>query len=881
MDRAADRAARTARRTATEPGRRRGAGLGLLGLGLGLAALSWAVACRTLGITRVEPVPDHASSLFADARAWLRLDSPEGRERARDAARLSSAFAPDWVAPRRLLDDLLQDDLLGIEALEAHLRALENDPDDGAELYLTGRLEGEAGFERFERAARVAPGLAWGHHGLAYAAELAGRHDEAIEHEERALALARDSWERSFFIASLARFLVVADRPKDAIERLRERLDEAEVVPPDWIALSVQLAETELSLLFRPEARDGYERALRLLRGHDLTDAEVVSLSERVRQVSWIDDPARLELQLALASRAGAMRDRLRAELLLEHRPTPLALGLLRRSEEGAGGRARSGPLARRARFAAGLFAEAIEVWRSEQPAVVLDDAGLPKDAKLARIVRAGRALELEGSDAASLDELGDALIAAGWFREARSVASTLALDDLDRALALEARAVAGQELLQGLDRQMRRLERVGARGLELLSDGSGEGELTLEDLTEGGEIQVEDLQELLAAFGPRVARANEFLGGSRDRTDLAHELATSPLLSYGLIGALVHPGPWFSEADERAGVGRAGEPVPGLARVLDRLGRFGIFGKLTGAGGPDGTVLQRVLVEERAGEHLGVEWSGTIAWCEGADVASRAVRRGARISGAALHEGYWIDLDMVRQEWLAWRELEERFLGGERERLTSALATRGLALAKPESHTRARRRERRRTEPLLRAADRLQIAVLVDRYAERAGDGGIEPGSLVTLDELARNTAIHEEGHLCDRARFLPLSENLFGALGFLISNRLSPQRLNERLEYRAQLIALSRADDPRVPLVEILRATEARSNLTPHAAGYGAILKDLLAELDRRLDDDPHAWPELDPGRMLAHQLHRIRPERVRELALALCEDEGLIEE
>ena len=108
-----------------------------------------------------------------------------------------------------------------------------------------------------------------------------------------------------------------------------------------------------------------------------------------------------------------------------------------------------------------------------------------------------------------------------------------------------------------------------------------------------------------------------------------------------------------------------------------------------------------------------------------------------------------------------------------------------------------------------------------------------------------------------------------------------LSPARVSERLEYRAQLVALARAHDPRVPLVEILRATDVGGELTPHAAGYGAILEDLLAELDRRLTEDPEAWPELEPDRMLAHQLHHVGPGRLRELALALCAAEGLVED
>ena len=67
--------------------------------------------------------------------------------------------------------------------------------------------------------------------------------------------------------------------------------------------------------------------------------------------------------------------------------------------------------------------------------------------------------------------------------------------------------------------------------------------------------------------------------------------LQGSPRFDYGPIGELVHPGPTFSEADERAGLGKAGEPVPGLARLCDSIGRFGLFGAMNGSS-PDGTLL-------------------------------------------------------------------------------------------------------------------------------------------------------------------------------------------------------------------------------------------------------------------------------------------------
>jgi hypothetical protein len=317
---------------------------------------------------------------------------------------------------------------------------------------------------------------------------------------------------------------------------------------------------------------------------------------------------------------------------------------------------------------------------------------------------------------------------------------------------------------------------------------------------------------------------------------------------------------------------------VPGLASALDAVGRFGVFGEVLGGGGPDGTVLQRVLIEVRSGEHLGVPWSGTVAWCEGADVLSRAGRNGAQISGAALHEGYWVDLDSVRTEFLFWNDFERRFLDpAQGARWERALATRGLALETAPERNGERRRERRATQPLLGASELVRLAILSDRRALRAAEGA-EVRDLVSFEELARLTALHEEGHLCERARFLPLSRRWPHVLAFFASSGFSPQRVAERLEERAQLVALCTASDPRVPLVEILRAVEMGGSLTPHAAGYGSILEGLLREIDRDLAEDPERWPELDPDRMIAHQLHRIGPGRLRGLGLRLARREGL---
>ena len=850
-------------------------------------------ACRSmLPPVRVTEVPLEASAALEEARAWLRGSEPVARERAFAAAQRAQLLAPDWVAPRRMLDDFENQDLLGIEALAGHRASLVANPDDAAEQYLAGRLEGDFGAPRFERAVALDPDLAWGHHGLAYMAGQRGDHGLASTHAQRALARARDPWERTYFTSRLAFHYTSSDRRDRALELLGERIADPEIAPVDMVQLSVQSALIELSMVFQPEYKRGYARALELLRAHDLTDAEVESLVRRLRLFRGADNHANLELQLALSSRSSPARDLWRAEMMLDSRSTPLALGLLRRAREKwvSGGRS-DRTLLRAARFAAGQYALAVEEWARDQPRVVLDHEGLPQDPALRNIVEHVAALRAEGGASAAarttgageeaapqptpddewLATFGDHLVQAGWFREARSVASALAVHDLDRALYLEDRAAAGRGLLGGITHLMRTVDRRGASGGSLAS-GATWGDLEPTDLVEGKPQDVADLDGVLASMAPIVARSSALLGGESDEGRLAEELRSSPRLEYGSFGALIHPGPWFSKADEKAGLGAAGEPVPGLAELLARLGRFGVFGQMMGGGGPDGTVLQRVLAAERSGEHLGVEWSGTVVWCEGADLKSRAGRLGADISGAALHEGYWIDVDAVRRERGPWAQAEESFLGsGERLRLERALASRGLELT--ASSKAERDAERISATILLGESDRVRLAVLRDRAAA----GSESPA--VGLDELLEITSIHEEGHLCDRTRFLPLTRNLPAALGFLMRTGFGPASIARRLEYRAQLVALAEAPDPRLPLVSILGAAEGGTGgVTPHASAYRELLRDLLATLDRELQREPEAWSGIDRDHVLVHQLHFLTPSQLRKLARKQARSEGL---
>jgi hypothetical protein len=263
--------------------------------------------------------------------------------------------------------------------------------------------------------------------------------------------------------------------------------------------------------------------------------------------------------------------------------------------------------------------------------------------------------------------------------------------------------------------------------------------------------------------------------------------------------------------------------------------------------------------------------------YVEGADLEGRASREGARIAGAALHEGYWVDVEAVRDELAGLEALRRQLLSGGRAaagaRLARALSTRGLLVdAREGEPTKRGRRERVATEHPLGEARRIRLAAL----AARAEPGGELLGH-ASLEELVQLTCLHEEGHLVDRMRFLPLGRDVPGMLATLLRTGPSPRRIMEELEERAQLVALCEAPEPRFALAQVVDALEGGEGV--HAAGYRRLARELVEQLAQILEEDPRTFPRVDPARTLLHQLHRLGPEEVRRLGLALASRRGLV--
>ena len=258
-------------------------------------------------------------------------------------------------------------------------------------------------------------------------------------------------------------------------------------------------------------------------------------------------------------------------------------------------------------------------------------------------------------------------------------------------------------------------------------------------------------------------------------------------------------------------------------------------------------------------------------------------MRLGGSVAGAALHEGYYVDVAELRNTlkfWDAWQgRWEDEW---RRAQYRAGLDDPGVPV--PRSLPAPKASDSVVFQPsgdpwyntdwLLGQADRVRLALLI----ERGQDGGL---GTVTLDEVSLSTAIHEEGHLMERTRFLPLHKNWVDVLGFAASQGFSSAKIQERLEYRAQLVALCIVEEPRLALVDILDQAQTRGSGMPHAGGYKALLGDLLRVLGEGAREDAdwlEGWCPDGTAYLLAHQLHCRPPGVLRTAGLRLAHEIGL---
>jgi hypothetical protein len=786
-----------------------------------------------------------------------------GLERARERLQSAARSAPGWVAPQRQLDDLDRRLLLGPEALERRLAGLAAAPFDAGALYLAGRLEGGLGQTRFVEARQRDAHLAWAAHGLSVEAEIRGQQGEALAQALMALGSARGDFELALFARRAAQ---LAPSPARARRTLEQALARAGApAGPALTDLRFDLARLELGERGQGTAElaeRGLWRALELIETDELERGQVealVSLGTRLPAEGRSAASLRYEFFAALGRGPNA-------EFLTSSK-------LLRAALTGAGDPSEDDRLERfRRELALGRPAGAFEAEFAALPSSLRDSLGQPTWPPLRRLREL--AFEFEQAQRGPSDELwphlAEALLEAGRSAEARVLlerwgelakAEQPPLGE-SRRLGLLARALAQEALLEELAGLTTALFR-GQRSFLLEPLAGTPPSVGLETDAARG------LDDVLAAIARLAERHSRDLGFD---PGLPERIRSTPRIRYGGFAEVTIPSPCFCRRDEELGHGIAGQPVPGLPEFFARFGRVGLFGKLVGRS-TDGTVLRLVGVEERSGEHLGVPFDGLVLYADGADADGARSQQGGRVAGAALHEGYWIDLSIERRRLAVWHELASRWFTPEAAPYRArALASGGLGLGDPEAPGRSVRR--RSASAPLGEAQRVRLALLDERWR---ADPGAAPW--LGLDELLSLVRTHEEGHLCDRTRFLPLGQNFLSVLSFAASSGFDPARVEQRLEYRAELTALAAAPEPRLVLAEILDALEVHpAERSVHGRAYANLAQDLIDGLDRALVRG-ELFSGIDPQCTLLHQLHRLDVVDLRRLALELARREGLM--
>jgi tetratricopeptide (TPR) repeat protein len=304
--------------------------------------------------------------------------------------------------------------------------------------------------------------------------------------------------------------------------------------------------------------------------------------------------------------------------------------------------------------------------------------------------------------------------------------------------------------------------------------------------------------------------------------------------------------------------VGRLLDPrisaVSGPRAYFSRYNRFFLMGRKMG--GPVEAYLMDIFGErpesmQEIGEQ---EIVFDLFRCENLRIPSFIEFEGGNIVGAALYRFIFMNLDAIRQEAYQVRRLYER-RHPEGEKL--------LADPPPRATT---------DEERLSVDEQLGLPARLNYLSFVKEGAGRDPADY--MENRFDAVFIHELQHLADAHQFLPMMENLFGNLYRFIIMGFSPFRVESWLEERAQLYALHKSRDPYANLADIAEHLRNTAYLSPHASGYKRLMERIVAFIH----DHPDRFAAIDRNANLLHQLHRLSPEEILEIAAALAEDEEI---
>lgn len=296
-----------------------------------------------------------------------------------------------------------------------------------------------------------------------------------------------------------------------------------------------------------------------------------------------------------------------------------------------------------------------------------------------------------------------------------------------------------------------------------------------------------------------------------------------------------------------------AGAESHPLVRYFDRFNHYLMIGQR--AGGPSEAILcERLVFERRASRP---RFGRTVAhrYVLGHHVKVRSFRESLdqNLGGVTVGLEFFVNMDFV-QRWRravlgTWRRFSDPEAKADLfhdEALPAADREAALALDTPLD---VKRR-------------------LFFRFCESAGPDAHDVERYV---EMVRT---HEEGHILDAERYLPVTWNLWRSLGLFFENGLSAGAIEGHLEGNAELTALAEGPSPLLSLSQIVGFLPARDAAPPHSIGYYDVARRICAEIY----DHPDRYPGIDRSRVILQQLDRLTPEELRTLGRELATERNM---
>jgi Tfp pilus assembly protein PilF len=337
-----------------------------------------------------------------------------------------------------------------------------------------------------------------------------------------------------------------------------------------------------------------------------------------------------------------------------------------------------------------------------------------------------------------------------------------------------------------------------------------------------------------LAEVTKDLARLARLHAGVRDAGPL-------PILSYAFIGSVM---------DREASRGHP------LIRYFDHFNHYFLVGQRSG-GPPEALICARLYEDD---EVMRPRFGRRVPhrYVLGHHVKVRSFRESLdqNLGGVTIGHEFFLNMDFIHRWRRSVLETHQKFSGPELK----------ADLFHDEAMPAASREEALDIDSPLATKYRLYYL-----YCEEAGDHAADP---VVFLEMVRT---HEEGHVLDADRYLPVMSNLWRVLSLAVSNGFSPLAVEAYLEGNAESTALAEGPAPRLSIAQLIGFLPTSRSAVPHSLGYHDVVKRIVEEIY----DHPKRFPEIDRKRNILQQLPRVPREKLRALGRKMARERNLAAE